>query len=65
MAKRRKKAHIQKNIDRIIMAMPRPNPQATRIAFSIIGTPANMIKSKKKPTKIDQRIAYENSSKMR
>jgi hypothetical protein len=47
-------------------AMPRTNDKNKKIAEKILGTPPNMPdKKKKSPTKIEQRLTFEETSKVK
>ncbi len=46
--------------------MPRPSSKATKIAFAIIGVPANMAtKPTRKDKEIDKRTLWEDSVRIR
>lgn len=45
-------------------AMPRKNDENKKIAEKILGTPPNMTQEKKK-TKIDQRLNYEETRRVK
>jgi hypothetical protein len=48
-------------------AMPRPNKKATKIAFSIIGTPPNMqhVKEDKSKRRRKRQLEYEDGRLLR
>jgi len=48
-------------------AVPRPNKKAERIAFKIIGTPANLKKQKlsKRDYELKKRLVFEETSRVR
>jgi len=47
-------------------SMPRPDNQGKKIAEKILGNPRNTSKEKKKPeSKIDQRLLFEETSRVR
>jgi len=41
--------------------MPRPSGKARKIAYSILGLPANMMKQPQKLRRIKERIVYEET----
>jgi hypothetical protein len=45
--------------------MPRTNNQNKKIAEKILGTPPNMQKQKPKNDKIDQRLVFEETARVR
>jgi hypothetical protein len=46
--------------------MPRPDNESKKIAEKILGVPKNMLKeSKKKDKKIEQRLVFEETSRVR
>lgn len=47
--------------------MPRPNAKTTKIAYKIIGIPANLraVKKTKEQKKINQRLIYEETFRVR
>jgi len=45
--------------------MLRPNKKAEKIVFAILGTPLNMQKTKKKNSKVEQRLVFEQTSRVR
>ncbi len=47
-------------------AMVRPKGKATKIAFKILGKPANMqTKKSKKQTKVNKRLEFEETARVR
>ncbi len=47
-------------------AMVRPKGKATKVAYSILGTPPNMLDSeKKKDTKIEKRLTFEETQRVK
>lgn len=47
--------------------MPRPNKKAQKIAFDILGTPANLQKNNKSQEKrqVDKRLTFEETVRVR
>lgn len=45
--------------------MPRVDDKAKAIAYKILGVPANMKKSKKKDSKIEKRLEFEETIRVR
>jgi hypothetical protein len=47
------------------MSMPRPEGKAKKIAFKILGKPANMQKESSKRKKINAKLLYEDTMRSR
>ncbi len=45
--------------------MPRPSSKATKIAFAILGKPANMQKQPKKKKRVNQVLLFQETSRVR
>ena len=63
-AVKRNQDHFLKCI-RIDVAMIRPEGKAKKIAFKILGTPANMQKTSAARKKINKRLLYEDTKRAR
>lgn len=46
-------------------AMVRPKGKAKKVAFLILGTPQNLQKPKKKNNKIDERLTFEETMRVK
>lgn len=44
---------------------PRPKGKAKKIAYKILGTPPNMKKSKKPRPKVEERLVFEETTRVR
>jgi hypothetical protein len=49
----------------IMPCMPRTNDQNKKIAEKILGTPPNMQKKKPKNDKVEQKLTFEETSRVR
>jgi hypothetical protein len=46
-------------------AMPRLKGRPTKIAFAILGIPSNMLKDKKKNSYVEQRLVFDEISRVK
>lgn len=57
-------SHI--NTKRLVMCQaPRPKGKAKKIAYKLLGVPQNMKKSRKPRKQVEERLVYEETSRVR